>query len=268
VVEGVTYFECLKCDFIFADPALLAAVDRGEPLRHYDEKYWLNELASARDRSYGSSLARCAEAILYCRIPIHRFVDVGTGPGFLLDALSLYLPDHGAKFFGVEKFPPIESKRSRHPNYFHADLKDLDLRFECGVCIEVLEHLTPKMARGLAAALKTVSVPGSLFLFNTGLTDYVRHEDSGYLDPYGRGHITCWSIKSATTIFSAEGFKVHPLRGKTWAFVIEQPLDGIGQEIKMIGRIWSVPITNQALLTDSCMGAVMHILGRESAKAY
>jgi hypothetical protein len=268
IVDHVLYFECRVCDFIFADPSLLERVDRGEPLRRYDEEYWQNELASARDRSYGSSLARCAEAILYCRVPIQRFIDVGTGPGILLEALSLYLPDHADKLFGVEKFPPREEERSKHPNYHCADLKDLGLTFECGVCIEVLEHLTPQMACGLAAAMRVASVPGSLFMFNTGLTDYVRCEDPGYLDPYGRGHITCWSVKAAQRVFAAEGFVVHPVPGKSWAFVIERPLGEVGQEIAIGDRIWSAPSANLALLADSRMGTVMQILGRESARAY
>lgn len=266
VIDGVKYLECRSCDFIFADPKLLQEVDDGNAPRRYDNDYWVNEIAAARERSFGSSLARSAEALLYCQIPVNKFVDIGTGPGYLLDALSTYLPSHRSRFYGVEKFPPRIEERSKHENYLCADLRDVDIKFECGVCIEVIEHLTPKMAENLASAVASVSVPGSLFLFNTGLTDYVRHENPDYLDPYGRGHITCWSVKSVEMIFGKYGFTVNPLRGKAWAFVIERL--PAAANVALADRIWSAPPQNAALLSDPAMGDVMYILGRESARAY
>jgi ribosomal protein L37AE/L43A len=267
-VDGVGYFECAGCDFIFADPAFLARIDAGENVRKYDETYWENELSSARQRSFGSSLARSAEALLYCRIPVERFIDIGSGPGFLLDALSTYLPSHSARFYGVEKFPPNESERSRHENYLCSDLADVGMQFECGVCIEVIEHLTPTMAASLAIAMASVSKPGSLFLFNTGLTDYVKHEDPGYLDPYARGHITSWSERAARHVFEKAGFVVHPLPGKTWAFVVEMPSRETELRGQFRDRIWSALPANTDLLSDRIMGNVMYILGLESARAY
>lgn len=266
LIDGVKYFECVRCDFIYANPELLASVDRGEPLRKYDESYWQAELDAAKDRSYGSSLARFAEVALYSRIPIRRFIDIGTGPGFLLDALGLYLPSHQAKFFGVEKFPPQKEYRSSHPNYRECDLGALEEKFECGLCIEVLEHLTPAMAKSLAAALVKVSVEGSIFLFNTGLTEYVKKEDPQYLDPFGRGHITCWSVKAAEVLFGPYGYQVYALRGKSWAFVLEYSRDRC--KVPMEDRIWTASEHNRGLLRDPLMGSAMYILGLESARAY
>ncbi|MET3928975.1 hypothetical protein ABIE51_000862 [Lysobacter sp. OAE881] len=267
IVQGVSYFDCETCDFIFADPALLRRIDDGESLRVYDADYWRNELTSARERSYGSSLARAAEAVLYCRIPVRRFIDIGTGPGYLLDALSAYLPSHRDCFYGVERFPPNEADCTTHANFLRSDLGQLGMQFECGVCIEVIEHLTPRMAGALASALAASSVPGSLFLFNTGLTEYVRKEDPGYLDPYGRGHITSWSVSSARKIFEREGFVVHAISGKTWAFVVERPGPSSATD-DVRNRIWSAPVENRRFLSDPGMGEVMYILGRESARAY
>lgn len=267
-IRDIPYFECGSCDFIFADPGLLARVDAGESLRKYDADYWQEEISAARERSFGSSLARVAEAILYCRIPVQRFIDIGAGPGHLLDALRLQLPAHADRFFAVEKFPPAPDLCTDHGNYMRMDLADVVLRFECGVCIEVIEHLTPTMLSGLARSLDRISVPGSLFLFNTGLTDYVRNEDPGYLDFHVRGHITCWSVTAARKVFEPAGFEVHPLRGKTWAFVVEKPLEGAAGSAPLEDRIWTPPAENVALLRDPDMGDVMYLLGRESARAY
>ena len=267
-IEQVTYFECDRCDFIFADPALLQRMDGGEPLCQYEDEYWKQELAAARDRSYGSSLARVSEALHYCTIPVSRFVDIGTGPGYLLDSLASYLPASVNKFYGVEKFPPPPEYRSAHANYVVSDLKDVDIKFECGVCIEVLEHLTPNMAASLAKAMARVSVPGSLYLFNTGLTDYVRKEDPGYLDPHRRGHITSWSVAAARVVFGKEGFAVHALPGKTWAFIVEMLPLPEGANTRIRDRIWSALSQNIQILVDPARGDVMRILGLESARAY
>ncbi len=268
VVDSVVYHACDVCDFIFADPDLLQRVDRGMAIREYNEHYWAAELASARQRSYGSSLARLAEALLYCTIPVKRFIDIGTGPGYLLDAVARYLPHSAHRFYGVEKFPPLARYRTHSPNYICADLADVGMAFECGVCVEVLEHLTPAMARGLAAAMAKVSVPGSLFLFNTGLTDYVRNEDPGYLDPYFRGHITCWSVSAARRIFEPFGFEVLPLPGKTWAFIVEIPDSSAGIRVPLIDRIWLADPENVKILSCGGEAELMYILGRESARAY
>lgn len=268
VIEAVDYFECRSCDFLFADPRLLARIDRGEMVREYDADYWASELSAARERSYGSSLARVAEALLYCRLPVTRFVDIGAGPGFLLDALSTYLPAARDTFYGVEKFPPTSERRTSHPHYLIGDLRDVGMQFECGVCIEVLEHLTPTMARQLAAAMKAACIPGSLILFNTGLTHYVRDEDPGYLDPHARGHITSWSVVAARKVFGPEGFVVTALPGKSWAFVVEYQPATLGDEREMAARIWRPIPENLRLMTDPEMGNVMFILGRESARAY
>jgi hypothetical protein len=201
-------------------------------------------------------------------VPVRKFIDIGTGPGFLLDAVEHYLPASSSQFYGVEKFPPELEFRSNHPNYVCADLGDIGMTFECGICVEVIEHLTPAMARSLAGSLRKVATQGSLFMFNTGLTDYVRHEDPGYLDPFFRGHITCWSVTAAQKVFGVHGFRVLPLQGKSWAFVVEYPSDIPQQDVPLQDRIWNTPQANVDLLTDGSMGTVMHILARESARAY
>jgi hypothetical protein len=212
-----------------------------------------------------------AERTRCCKATLVRFITCPRRGGFAVlqdSGGTLHLPSHRDRFYGVEKFPPPEVERSNHENYLCADLADVDLRFECGVCIEVIEHLTPAMAAGLAAALSRVSRPGSLFLFNTGLTEYVKKEDPGYLDPFMRGHITSWSVTSARKVFEKEGFAVYSLPGKTWAFVVEKlplPTDAPG-EIR--DRIWSALPVNTAMLSDPSLGSVMYILGLESARAY
>jgi hypothetical protein len=267
VVDTIKYFECRSCEFIFADPRVLNSIDSGTPVRVYDSVYWKDELASARERAFGSSLARAAEAILYASRPVERFVDICCGPGYLLDALDIHLPHASQRFYGVERYPPPPEFRTTHPNYLMGEIDALaPKKFQCGVCIEVLEHLTPRMAQKLAADLHAISDPEALYLFNTGLVSYVKSEDLGYIDPHKRGHITVWSVLAARRIFEPAGFSVLQIPGKSWAFAIQ--LGSVSTQEDIRDRTWTSPSENQALLSDPKMGSVMHILGRESAWAY
>jgi hypothetical protein len=267
-VADVAYYECAVCDFIYVDPAVCARIDRGTPLVSYDRGYWQQELSAARERSRGSSLARAAEVILYCRIPIARFIDIGTGPGYLLDALSWILPESREKFYGVELFPPEPAERSTHPNYVVGTLGAAGLTFQSGCCIEVIEHLTPRMMRAFALELANCSDPGACYIFNTGLTDYVKHEDPNYIDPHRRGHISIWSVTAARRIFKAPKFKVHALPGKTWAFLVEVEQETGSNGGAINDRIWTPCEANARMLKDEQTGSLMYVLGIDTARAY
>jgi len=257
-VDGYEFLECPDCDSIAVTAETMAQVDNGSFVRTYDANYWEAELTAARERSWGGSLARVAETILYCTRPITTFLDIATGPGYLLDALATYLPSHNI-FHGVEMFPP--PIHSIHPNYVVGSVGDFGGNIDAGVCIETIEHLTPRMASALAWQLAAKSQPASLFLFNTGLSDFVRKEDPGYLDPARRGHIVSWGLPALRRVFEVAGFVVHPLR--SWAFAVEYKPE---IATPLADRIWTSP--NRELLNDPVMGNVMHILGRESARTY
>jgi SAM-dependent methyltransferase len=268
-IDGFDYFECTQCGSLQIDGVTIDAIDGGRSLVEYTDEYWANEIPAARSRSWSSSIARVAEVVRYTTIPINKFVDIGSGPGFLLDALATHLPSKTHHFYAYEAFPPPLEYRSTHPNYRIGFIGDSIERFDAGVCVEVLEHLTPNMARRLAEQLARVSNPGAVYLFNTGMPQYVKGEDPAYLDPLSRGHIVSYSLKAAETIFAPHGFKVHPLAGKTWAFLVEyQATAGSGEQGRVDDRVWRTPAQNLELLRDPQMGAVLEILGLESARAY
>ncbi len=97
---------------------------------------------------------------------------------------TVLLPEVIDRFHAVELYPPPLPHRTANPNYVIGTLADMQRTFDAGVCIEVIEHLTPAALRTLAAQLAAVSRPGSLYLFNSGQPDFVEHEDPGYLDPH------------------------------------------------------------------------------------
>ena len=150
----------------------------------YAEEYWRNELGAARERCFGPAVLRVAETIAYCRVPIRGFIDIGAGTGWLLDALEVLLPEVIDRFHAIELYPPPLPHRTANPNYVVGTLGDMHRTFDAGVCIEVIEHLTPATLRALVAQLAAVSHPGSLYLFNSGQPDFVEREDPGYLDPH------------------------------------------------------------------------------------
>jgi hypothetical protein len=259
----------MECGSLFLDPNHLAAIDAGGTLVTYDETYWQMELSAAKERSFGSSLARVAEVFLYCRRPIRRFLDIGTGAGFLLDALAMQLPNAQDTFFGVELFPP--SEHSRHANYTEGTIADTAGRFDAGCCIEVVEHLTPAMVSRLLEDLAHASERNALYIFNTGMPEYVKAEDPAYLDPTVRGHIVSYSLLAMRILAKKHGFVVHKISGKTWAYCLEyvgSNLPDHDTNRDITNDIWSACPENVATLSDPAMGSVMYILGRESARAY
>ncbi len=261
------YYRCKSCHCIFIDHAIIGSIDNGEPLLRYDEKYWEAELSSAIERSYGVALARMAEAFYYSRIPIHRFLDIGAGAGYFLDAVAIHLPDHKDLFYGIEKFPPVPEKRTSAKNYLTCGYDDLNMKFDGGICIEVIEHLTPKMLRQLLTDIAGASNRGALYIINSGMDKYVVKEDPDYLDPFVRGHIMSWSFKGIEKMCEGSGFRALPINGKTWALALEFD-SGSGKYEDITRRVWSPRDENIKALTDSKTGSVLKLLGFETARAY
>ena len=261
VVDGFDYYRCAACTSIYIAPEILAGIDAGTSPRSYDSDYWQVELASARDRSRSDALVRAGEAILYSQRKVDRFLDVGAGPGYLLDELAKLFPAHPDLFHAVELFPP--SEHSNHPNYVIGDVGQLAGKFDAGVCVEVVEHLTPTMLSGLVKGLAKVSDVDTLWFFNTGMPDYVIHQDPGYLDPVKRGHIVSYSLDGLRHIFEPSGFRVSLLPGKTFAFIAE--FKPTKPEIPFNERIYQPLPENRSLLESS---GLLYQAAFESARAY
>jgi hypothetical protein len=268
-IDDVVYYTCGACGSLFADPAFLRAVEDGT-VSNYRDAYWEMELRAAKERSYGSSLQRVAETFFYSRVPIKRFVDIGSGPGYLLDAVATALPDATDMFYGVELFPPEPAFQSKHPNYKVCPLADVGQKFEAGVCIEVIEHLTPSMLDTLAKQMAQTSAPQAVYLINSGQPEYVLNEDPGYLDPHGRGHIMSYSLEGARRIFEPHGFTVIPLPGRHWAFLVEYQSQSTSKHPiqQLEARIWSPIPENAATLRDGRSGSLMYHVGLDSARCY
>jgi hypothetical protein len=265
-VSGHDYFNCSTCESLFIDTEDLRRIDSGLSIVKYEEGYWRMELQSAKERSYGPTLARMAEAVYYCKRPIEKFLDIGTGPGYFLDAIGKLLPDNAGLFYGVELYPPDKEFRTPSKNYLIDDLGNLQDKFDCGICIEVIEHLTPSMLDDLLKKLANVSNPKSLYIFNTGMPEYVKNEDPGYLDPSVRGHLVSYSLKAIAQMAGKYGFVTHKIIGKTWAFALEFQGESENEDIR--DRIWKALPYNLNILTDKNMGSVLKILGLETARAY
>ena len=268
VHDGINYFECRDCGSISVDRAVLHA--HSTPERSYNEDYWKSELQSARARSFGSSIIRVAETLLYSRIPVTAFVDIGSGPGYLLDSLATLLPEFSSNIHGIELFPPPEPYRSKHPNYRVGRVSDLQFRVSAGVCVEVIEHLFPETLEQLIVELSNVAEPGAIFFFNSGQPDYVNREDPHYLDPFGRGHIVAYSVEGLKPIFEEHGFRLFRLPGRSWGFLAEfrSQEDHDLSADELLTRLWTAHPDNIAMLNRNTFGPMLHTMGIESARCY
>ena len=266
-VDAIAFFRCARCGSLFADPAFIARVESGN-VANYHDAYWNNEIAAAQERNAGGSLARVAETMRLCRLPIERFIDIGAGSGGLLDCLAELLPEIADRFYGIELFPPSPELRSKHPNYRLGTLDSLTETFEAGLCIEVIEHLSPSTLRGLVAQLARRAAPGALFLFNSAQPSFVEEQDPGYLDPLGRGHIVSYSVAGAAAIFAPAGFHILPFPGRDWAFLAEFSATPPRSDLDaMFDRLWHPRPENLALLAGAKYGQMMIAMGLDSARA-
>lgn len=246
-IDGYDYFQCAGCGSLHIDNATLGAIDAGKSTRIYNASYWRDELIAARERAQGEALVRSGEAILCARRPVTRFLDVGAGPGYLLDELARQFPQRAAMFHGVELYPP--ETHSSHPNYHMGDVGSVLEKFDAGVCIEVIEHLTPTMLTGLVRNLARVSEPDALWLFNTGMPELVLQHDPGYLDPSYRGHIISYSLAGLRYLFEPCGFRLSPFPGKNYLFMAEYLPADPGIEFER--RVREPLAGNMALLQDA-----------------
>lgn len=267
IVSGYKYSKCEDCNSLFIDNEILNRMDVGFSLIEYSNDYWKRELPSAKQRAYGPALARMAEAFYYSRVPINRFFDIATGPGYFLDAVERYLPYSSDVFYGIEKFPPPLEFRSTSKNYMTGDLREIDFKFDGGICIEVIEHITPKMLRELFHNLSQISNHGAFYIFNSGMPDYVLNEDMKYLDPVNRGHVVSYSLQAIKVLSKESGFTAFELPGKTWAFGLEYESDSDESE-NIQDRIWTALDHNLNILGDPEMGSVLQILGIDTSRAY
>jgi hypothetical protein len=243
-------------------------VEAGEVV-NYQSAYWDGEVSAAEERSFGASLIRVAEVFRLCGIPIKRFIDIGSGTGSLLDSLDRLLPELRDRFYGIELFPPEEARRSRHPNYRIGSLGSLTERFDAGVCIEVIEHLTPAMVRGLASDLAKRATQGALFYFNSAQPSFVATHDPGYLDPLGRGHIASYSVAGVAHLFGPSGLKVIALPGRDWGFLAEFTDDSqpVGTD-QLFDRLWRPNAANMGMLAAARFGPLMAGVGLEASRCY
>ena len=266
-VDTIEYFRCLKCESLFAHPDFLAAVDAGA-VGNYRVSYWEQELPGARERSFGPSVVRMAETLRMARIPVRRALDIGSGPGFLLDALTELVPSLAARVHGVELFPPPPHQRTLSPNYHIGAIGDLEGPFDAGVCIEVIEHLTPTILAELLRQLAAKSRPGAIYFFNSAQPSFVETVDPRYLDPHGRGHVVSWSVEGARVIFEPAGFNVIALPGRDWAFLAEfGPPRTVGADM-LRDWLWRPLPENIALTRNDQFGSLFETIGLECARCY
>jgi Methyltransferase domain len=266
-VDAVAYFRCLKCETLFADPDFLAAVDAGA-VGNYRVSYWEQELPAARERSFGSGVVRMAETLRMARLPVRRALDIGSGAGFLLDALAQLVPTLAERVHGVELFPPPPHKRTQSPNYHIGSVGDLEGPFDAGVCIEVIEHLTPAILADLLRQLAAKSSPGALYFFNSAQPSFVETVDPSYLDPRGRGHVVALSVAGARVVFERAGFNVIALPGRDWAFLAEfGPPRAVDADMLM-DWLWRPAPENLALIRNDRFGPLFEAIGLECARCY
>lgn len=207
---------------------------------------------------------------MYARKPILKFIDIGAGPGYLLDSLSLLMPKFSNLFYGIELYPPPQEFRTKHANFKIGSLFDISEKFDAGCCIEVIERLAPDVLRKLIQALLNVSNVNSIYYLNSAQPSFVKNIDPGYLDPLNRGHICIYSLIAIKNIFAEFGFTLLPLPGRDWGFLVELgKFDDADTNVEtLMSRAWNPHPHNLTMLRDNGFGPFMYSAGIEAARCY
>jgi hypothetical protein len=168
-------------------------------------------------------------------------------------------------FLGVEMFPPEIEFQTNHPGYRIGWLDQFDDEsIDGGICIEVLEHLRPSEVKDLFSLLFIKASTGATFIFNTGLTEYVKNEDLAYLDPSVRGHISIWSISALRKLLGDVGWTFSAIPNRSWAFLAEKcPV----ANMDLSSRVWNPLPENVKALCGSSNSQLLYLLGRDSLRA-
>lgn len=264
--HSYSYYMCEKCESIYLDSTILERIDKGESIVSYAKEYWDSDrIHGGEQRTFGPNIARMAEVFFYARRPIKRFLDIGGGNGKFLDAVERYLPCNKDIFYSVEKYPPPSEYCTQSKNYYTCSYHELNMKFDAGICIEVIEHLTPRMLSSMFSEIAKVSNEAATYLINSGQPEFVKNENPNYLEPFKDGHIMSYSLQALQRLLSPLGYNVKRIKGKSWACLAEYQSD---LQDEVVDRVWTPLAENMAILEDKQMGSVLRILGMESIRAY
>jgi hypothetical protein len=263
---GFEYFSCSGCGILHVENAVLREIDAGMQIVKYSPEYWEMELFAAEERSRSVGVIRLAEAIFLCRRPVQSVIDIGTGTGRLLEQFERLLPNNSKHIWGVELFPPPIHQRTESSQYVVGTVSSMSPRiFDAGLCMEVVEHLTPLMVHGMLTEIANRSNEGACYVVNTGLADFVRNEDPGYLDPVKRGHIVAWTVAAFNILGKPLGLTATSLPGRSWAFLLEKTVNA--QDIE--SRLYAPLIENMQFLADGKQGmSLLSTAAAEAARGY
>ena len=265
-ISGYKYYECSGCGIIAIENSVLDDIDNGSQLVEYKSDYWQREAQAADERSRAEGILRLAEAIYLTQRPVDHVLDVGTGTGKLLDYIKPVLCTNSSRVWGVELFPPPIDERSRSSQYVTGLISDLQPKmFESGLCMEVIEHMTPKMVRELFRQLSLVSSPNACYYFNTALAFFVKNVDISYLDPTIRGHIVSWTVDGINHLCKEYGLTASVFPGRSWGFLVEKTLS----PVPFIERLHNPISENLNFLSDNKGSrSLLGVASAESIRGY
>ena len=174
-VDGVGYLRCGACGSLFADPDFLAA-------EQLSSMPTTTGGMSCMRRGSAASARRCCAWRRRSRIVVCRSARSSISAPAPVGCSMHLRHCCQRRSIGSMRSSSIRRPRRTAPairTTSSARWTACDRTFDAGVCIEVIEHLTPTTLRSLVAQLAAVSRPGSLYLFNSGQPDFVEREDPG-----------------------------------------------------------------------------------------
>lgn len=197
-VNEYNYYICKACDTVFLYP---------QPSTHELNRYYDGPFIYPTGIENMTELKRKAHRITRKMIQYnpsgYRFLDIGSGYGYLLSELACY--DVAA--MGIEpSFQLWQQSRTQGLHILHTSLENwnTDLRFDFISLAHVIEHIA-EPATFLKKAVATLKPGGILYIETPNIASYqfrAESKDYTYLTP--PDHVRLFSLKSLSLILPDE----------------------------------------------------------------
>ncbi len=201
--DGIPYYACYACDFVFSTP--IENANFQDELVDYEPAY-LDYLEVSDEDAH--NMERLLDwAGRYGPITDGKVLDVGSGSGKFV----LYLRELGIDAIGLEPSHPLFDRYLKQHNCFFENTADgfaeehrneFDYIFAC----DVVEHIN-RPDQFLEAAARLIRPPGVLFVSTPDVGSLLARLSGHRWHYYNRYHLSYFSRKTLAPLAASQGFE-------------------------------------------------------------
>ena len=238
--QGIPYYRCLACDFVFSKPSVNANLTN--ELDEYEPAYLQYLAESAEDERNHTAFLHWVER--FCSLHGQRVLDVGCGSGKFVR----FLRRTGVEAFGVEPAAPLFSRfLANDPFFVHQTFEDYAVdsatkQFAAIFASDVIEHVERPdfLLRDASVLLRP---GGTLFVSTPDVRSVVARVCGRHWHFYNRYHLSYLSRRTIGALAARYGLRevgyAHLPRFKSVGYALQYFADFVvgGGNIRLPDRL-------------------------------